>query len=64
MNLRGLFLCLQQIREKLDRKQLVDRDPERFEGSGGRGVCLINGLDQPIFLGLSKQLVLLGLIFI
>jgi hypothetical protein len=40
MNLRGLFLCLQQIRENLERKQLVDRDPERFEGSGGRGVGL------------------------
>ena len=40
MNLRGLLLCLQKISENLERKQLVDRDPERFEGSGGRGVGL------------------------
>jgi hypothetical protein len=53
MNLRGLFLCLQQIRENLERKQLVDRDPERFEGSGGWGASLLSGLDQPVVLGLS-----------
>ncbi len=53
MNLRGLFLCLQQIRENLDGKQLVDRDSEGIECSGDRGVRLLSGLDQPVVLGLS-----------
>lgn len=54
MNLRGLFFCcLQQIRENLDGKQLVDRDPEGIECSGDRGVRLLSGLDQPVVLGLS-----------
>jgi len=50
-------LCLQQIRENLERIQLFDR----AEQPGSRGVELLSGLDQPEVLGLSQHFVLLDL---